>query len=373
MGKEGIYMKRFFAGLLALIMLLGCTACSSEETTPETNPTPTPTDTPVPTPTETQSPEDTQNKTAYPLTLSVYFYGGTLVEQTYDAVPERVIAYGQDMIDMMVYFGLEDKIVGVCTRGKDIVAESALSEEYHDTIAALPVISEEFWPSMEVLIAAEPDLIATSVGGLFSSLSEVYPEPSNYNEQGINIFEITNNASGKSVVTMDDYLNSLLAFGQLFDIQEAVNAYVDAQRTQIADYLAMNTENESLRVLAIAYNSYGGSVGWVKFPTSAMVTSILEALGAESFAEEGVYDISAEALLTLDPDVVLISIVQEADFGMTLEEVTASPEIAALDAVAEGRVYLLGNDEISYNELYNGHFNMSDMVKLLGDTLYSIS
>lgn len=357
-------MKKLFALLLAAILLLAALSACGSSSNEESSPSAANEDETV---SQTSNEEDVDvspsgTRTQFPITLPMYFCLGVQVEQTYTEVPERVFVYGQDMIDFMVYFGLEDRIVGICTRGADVVADSHLPEEYHETIASLPVLSEDYWPSMEVVIAAQPDLIATAVGGLFNN--DEFPEVTDYNKIGINIYEITNNASGKSVVTMDDYFDSITAFGQIFDIQDEVNAYVDAQKEAIQSYANLSASDDAPTVLTIFYSESG----WGIFPTSAMATAITTYMGAVSFAEEGVYDISAEGIIEKDPDVVLIS--DTSDAGMTLEDFLALPEISVLRAAQEGHVYVLSGNEVEFFYLYNGCFDMSGMVDTLGKYIF---
>lgn len=361
------HAKRILTLLLALLLALSAlTACGGGTTTPAATEAPAEaTAEPTAEPEVTAEPAAEETHTAYPITENLYFYFGTPMEQTFESVPERVIAYGQDMIDMMVYFGLADKIVGVCTRGQDLTEATVLPEEYYDTLRSLPVLTEELWPSAEAIVAAEADCIATSFGGLFSSLKETYPTPESYNELGIKLFEVTCNASGKGTVTMDEYFDSIRAFGRIFDIQDAVNAYVDEQSAAITAYAGESAPS----VLSIAYNTYGGTASWVKYPSSAMVNAILKYMGATTYDEEGVYDISAEGITQLDPDVVLISIVQDGDKDMTVDEFLAMPEISVLRAAQEGRVYVV-EKEIPFNTMYNGHFNMLDIVEQLASYVY---
>lgn len=127
------HTKRILTLLLALLLALSAlTACGSGMTAPAATEAPAEaTAEPAAAPEAAAEPAAEGTRTAYPIRESLYFYSGTPMEQTFESAPERVIAYGQDMIDMMVYFGLADKIVGVCTRGQDLTEATVLPEEYY--------------------------------------------------------------------------------------------------------------------------------------------------------------------------------------------------------------------------------------------------
>ncbi len=58
---------------------------------------------------------------------------------------------GQSMAELMIKFGLQDKVVGVGYLDKSF-------SKYDDEISKMPIIAKS-WPSKEAIIALKPDII----------------------------------------------------------------------------------------------------------------------------------------------------------------------------------------------------------------------
>ena len=98
---------RLTALLLALSMMLGLVSCGGqpvgEETSPATSQTPV----------ESNGVEADNH---YPVTVETYDQNGEIVEQTFEACPERVVSISQANTELLIALGLTDKIVATAHR-----------------------------------------------------------------------------------------------------------------------------------------------------------------------------------------------------------------------------------------------------------------
>ncbi|MFY1702908.1 ABC transporter substrate-binding protein [Micromonospora sp. WMMA1923] len=94
-------------------------------------------------------------------------------EVTFDAPPKRVVAMDQISTESLLHLGLTDAIAGTAFRNDEIFP--AVSAEY----AKVKVLAE-MYPSKEVLLSAEPDLV---VGNIDFFTYSGFPPGSNFTRQ----------------------------------------------------------------------------------------------------------------------------------------------------------------------------------------------
>ncbi|MFP3154476.1 ABC transporter substrate-binding protein [Lachnospiraceae bacterium ZAX-1] len=344
----------------ALLMLSGCasntptSASSPAETkapaeSPETTADPTPTESPESTEVPATDIEDNSTRTQYPLTLSVPYAGGEFVDQTFDQAPERVIVLGQPIIDAMVYFGLQDKIVGVC------YPEPALSvlprDKYGAILDALPVLSE-FNPNKETIIATEADLIITNRASMFGddnlgTLEEI-------NGRGTKVMGYQNLLSGIEEYKLSYVYENLERFGKVFDIQDEVAELIDAEKATVADIATKADEETSTEKPKILFIwRQGNDSAGVSFGRSNIATTLIELAGGESVLAEGA--LSKEALVEMNPDVILIT--QFIENGNELSSFYEDPAYQSLNAVKNKRVVIY---DAATMDLIDVHFSLSE-------------
>ena len=157
------WKRRILALVLAMGMSLSLAACSSNTAnTDQTDQDTTPAQGENTGNTGNTSGSETgDNRTVYPLTITTYNYDREPVEYTFEKAPERVYAYAQDNIEILLSLGLADKIVAASGMDGEIdpdLADEFATIDYHDT-GVLP---------REDVIALEPDFIT----GWYSSFSD---------------------------------------------------------------------------------------------------------------------------------------------------------------------------------------------------------
>ena len=102
--------KKTLSALMALTLTASLAACSAS-TPADTTHAATPSENLVQTSSTPSVDEEGAKRTEYPLTITTYNYNKEPVEYTFEKAPERVYAYAQDNIEILLSLGLADRIV----------------------------------------------------------------------------------------------------------------------------------------------------------------------------------------------------------------------------------------------------------------------
>ena len=93
--------KKTLSALMALTLTASLAACSAS-TPADTTPSATPSENLVQTSSTPSVDEEGAKRTEYPLTITTYNYNKEPVEYTFAKAPERVYAYAQDTIEILL-------------------------------------------------------------------------------------------------------------------------------------------------------------------------------------------------------------------------------------------------------------------------------
>ena len=206
--------KKTLSALMALTLTASLAACSAS-TPADTTPAATPSENLVQTSSTPSVDEEGAKRTEYPLTITTYNYNKEPVEYTFAKAPERVYAYAQDNIEILLSLGLADRIVAAS--GMDGEIDPALAGEfakidYHEDTGVL---------SKEDLLALEPDFIAA----WYSTFSDKrLGDVDFWHERSVGTYMALNSGcrggSGTYQQTVADECQDILTLGMIFDVQD---------------------------------------------------------------------------------------------------------------------------------------------------------
>lgn len=359
--------KKILSALLALTLAASLAACASggnvESSTPQES-TPAsaaaqPDDSPV-------APDDANGKhTQYPLTITTYNYNREPVEYTFEKAPERVYAYAQDNIEILLSLGLADRIVAASGMDGEIdpkLADAFSTIDYHENTGVL---------SKEDLLVLEPDFIAA----WFSTFSDKrLGDVSFWHERGVGTYMALNSGcrstSGTYQQTVADECQDILTLGMIFDVQEQAETLVSeiqSELNHVSDYLA---DKERLTVAVL--EDEGGT--YRVYGEDTLGGNVAISGGAElavgTHGNNG--NISAEDLIAANPDAIFMVwyngyTVDDADYAgeQVVDLITKNPAFASLDAVKNNRVYA-----INLNNVYCSGMRTLDGVLDFAQNLY---
>jgi iron complex transport system substrate-binding protein len=313
------------AGMLALTVALaaGCgddTEASDPPAAEPTSPSTAPTISPGATDAGAQG-------ASYPVTIESC---GT--DYTFEKPPENVLIGWPESIETLMALGVEDTVIGYLSGSLSSLPDGAPD---------VPEVSPDFAPSREAVAAAGADLlvlndltaIAGDSGGV--SLDDV-------RAAGTNVFVLGDYCGFDSPAptTIDVVLQDIRDLGAIFGVPER------------AEQLVAETEDR----LAAAANGNGLSTAFVQVYDGTLYAlsgtsyaAVLDAVGlTNSFADlDGNFsEISAEEVLTLTPDVIIVVYDQAStDADAAITEI--SELLAASPAVTEGQIIPVTNSAIS--------------------------
>ncbi|MFD7494926.1 ABC transporter substrate-binding protein [Streptomyces sp. NPDC059832] len=164
--------------------------------------------------------DEASGRDRYPVTVHVMDDAGKKLTQTVGAEPKRVVVIGQALAELMVEFGLDDRIVGVG------YLDNSYST-YTDRIAKLPKISDRL-PAKEAVLALRPDLVLTMS---FALKPDKIGEIPFWNERGVDVLPAVNYTAGRD---LDSYYEDVRHVGEVFGETERTEAYTREQKSRIA-------------------------------------------------------------------------------------------------------------------------------------------
>lgn len=261
--------------------------------------------------------------------------------------PARVAALIGSFADIWCLAGGKDSLVAAADSWTSF--DLGLS----DSVANLGAVKE---PSLETLLAAEPDLVLASCNTAADlELKDVLEDA------GITTAYF-------DIQSLDDYLNMLGICTQLTDCPENYETYGSAVREQ-ADAAIARQDGSAPTVICM--RATGVSVK-VKGSEDFVLGEMLRDLGCVNLADSGevpLETLSLEYIIAAEPDYIFV-VLQGSDPTRamdTLEETLLSdPAWAGLKAVQEGRFYTL--EHSLYNLKPNARWG--EAYEKLADILY---
>ena len=232
-------MKRFFALLLSLTLLLCVTACgNSADTNTDSNE-------PAADQNTAGDPDVNQDSSgAFPFTLTTK----DGAEVTFTHVPERVIAANANAGDQLMALGLGDKIIATAYNN------SQINPEWRDAYEAIPVAADTYI-SLETILDLEPDFVY----GRSSSFSEKYnTEHDTLSQYGImSLSSIEGYTVGADVdVVYEDFYN----LGRIFQEEDKAEEIVSAMKAQIAAVEEAVAGQEATKVFVFIEHAGGTNI-----------------------------------------------------------------------------------------------------------------
>jgi iron complex transport system substrate-binding protein len=283
-------MKRRFVGGIAAVLLL--LAACGEGTTPAATP-------------ETPSAEPP----AFPMTIT----DDDGVEVTIPAEPERIVTFAPSMTEIVYALGLGDRLVGVSGPFDDYPAEAADVEE----VGGAGDFGVD--PNIEKVVSLEPDLFLTISGG------DQWKE--RLREVGVPV--VTLNAED-----FPDLLDDIRAVGSVTGASEQAESLAAEMETE-ADGIAASASAASC-FFEVFYPPLT-TVG-----PNTFVFDMLERAGCEPVTGDATSDYpewSVDDLVADGPQVYFFT----PESSTTVKKIGNRPGFAAIPAVEDGRVVLVGD------------------------------
>lgn len=298
----------------------------------------------------------------YPVTITTYNYAKEEVEVTFDKCPQRVVCTNQTQTELLLYFGLDEYIVGTA------YLDGEIREDLQPQYEALKVAGKELtvkgYPSKETVLALEPDFI---FGWRSAFAEDQLGDVSEWHKMGVGtmILRCSNNTA--PVRDLEAVLADIADIGKIFNIEEKTNAYIEETRalmTRIADKVA----TLEAPYKAIIIEPYGGT--FYCWDEKSLTGALVVAAGTTYALPDG-GDLSVEDIVNINPDVIIVDYMDEE--GITPEESKAKAIASVMDEAALAEVPAVKNGKvmaINLTDVYGGGIRMVPSVEAMFSFMY---
>lgn len=243
------------------------------------------------------------------------------------AAPARIVALNQHAADLLLALGTGPSMVGVAYLDDNGAAYK------QGRYQGVPVIAREY-PASEVLYAQRPDLV---VGGFATAFGDGITSRSRLAGNGIATYLLESACNGHSLDYYGHVRRDLTVLGELLGRQARAQALIGAMETDLAQARAIAPSGKPLSVFYLDSEVRGlDSEGERGF-----VTPLLAAAGARNVLagiDQYRVTINREALLSSDPDVILLADALWSPASRKRQLLTRDPVLSSLRAVRENRM-----------------------------------
>lgn len=289
-------------GLLAVAVWLTVTGCSSS--------------TPAPGARATLSASPRSPASSFPLTL----LDDEGVAVSIPSKPARIITFAPSNTEIVFALGLGDEVVGVSGDFDDYPPEARSIEH----VGGAGEFGEK--PNLEKVVSLRPDLFLTIAGG--------EDWKARLRELGVAVFTING-------TDFDDLLNDIRTVGRITGVPERAEELVRQMSARASAVEARVAAEPRVSCFFEAYYPPLITVG-----PNTFIFDLLERAGCDPVSASAKSDYpewSVDDLVAQSPSLYLVA----SESGSSPEAVADRPGFAAIDAVAQGRVYLVDSDLIS--------------------------
>ena len=253
----------------------------------------------------------------------------------YDKVPQRAVAHGINIVEMMLALGLEKQMAGYSGL-RDI---GRLPPAMQTQLAGIPNLSSANL-NLEVILGAHADFVFT---GWAYGFRDGQVTPQRLDELGIASYVLTESCIrqvARERVDLEDTFADLLALGRIFGIEARAQALVDAQRAELQRI--RHALQGVQRPKVFVYDS--GTDIPVTTGRYAMPQAMIEAAGGSNIFD----DLNSswmrgnwEDMIDRDPDWIVIVDNDRPTPGGKLAFLLNEPSLAHVKAIRERRFVLL--------------------------------
>ena len=296
----------------------------------------------------------------YPVTISNYdgyidSNKGAVVEQTFESCPQRIVSISQAATEVLIALGVQDKIVGTAHK------HSPVYEPFADIYNAIPfMVDGRGYPSKEVMIAYEPDLIV-GWGSLFDT--DAMGSVLDWHEKGIHTYIMNNTVPGLGDRKVSWILDDIDKLGKILDVEDRANELIDeiqARLDAVAEKTSVIPEDKKPTIATVQYmyeNSYLGRA------STDLTTDIIKLSGGISLDENG-GEQSLEVLIDKNPDIIMVIDLTASPADETIAAIKANESLKNVTAVKNDNFLV-----IEHAAFYCGCLRTIEAVESLADLM----
>jgi len=197
-----------------------------------------------------------------------------------EEVPERIIAFGPSITEILFELGLDENIVGV----SDFC-------DYPEEAQLKPKVGNAFSPSMETIVELEPDLVITVKQAQF-----------NQDMDSLRIKYVVLDPK-----TVSDIMGSIELVGQVTDKQEEASELANRMQAVIDD-IVDGVKNTSMPKVFFIVDATDPTSPWTA-GSGSFINDLITMAGGENIAADGLEgwtQMSIEGIVSAEPDIIIV-------------------------------------------------------------------
>jgi iron complex transport system substrate-binding protein len=241
-------------------------------------------------------------------------------EVSIDKVPQRIVSHVPSITETLFALGLGDRVVGV----SDYC-------DYPEEAKLKPSVGNYYNPSIEPIVALEPDLVLTD--GHSESIKGL-------EALGITFFVI-------DPKDIDGILKDIELLGKITGVEREAKALVSEMNGSLAQVVSLAEGAPKVRVFYV-FDATDLNNPWTAGPGS-FVDALITMAGGENIAAQapGAWvQFSIEQLVSSDPEIIMIDTIHGTAI-VSEEELRAHPAWREITAVKQGRIYTVDGDLVN--------------------------
>jgi len=237
-----------------------------------------------------------------------------------DKIPQRIVSHVPSITETLFALGLEERVVGVSDYCN-----------YPEEAKLKPSVGDYFNPSVERIVALEPDLVLT--------------DGHSQNIKGLEVLGITFFVIDPKDI--DGILKDIELLGRITGVEKKAKALVSEMNSSLAQVISQAEGAPKVRVFYV-FDATDLNNPWTAGPGS-FVDSLITMAGGENIAAQaqGAWvQFSIEQLVSSDPEIIMI----DASHGTAVvseEELRAHPAWQGITAVKQGRIQIVDGDLVN--------------------------
>lgn len=295
--------------------------------------------------------QGTAQESRYPVELTLYDDNGGEIHQTIEKEPRRVVVIGQGLAELMIYFGQEDKIVGLAYLDKSY-------SKYEEQIKKLPLLSD-MWPSKESVLALKPDLIVAMSSAFHDDrLGDI----SFWNQRGIPVVTGINYTIGRTVGSFFDDIRNI---GTALNVTDRTNAFIEDQQTRI-QAIQEKSKGAATKPRVLLFAGGQDQTYWYYGPGLCLIDEMVEGSSGEyiKVSEDSFVQMSAESILSVNPDKIIVTEFRKSH-NDTAKALLSDPALKNVAAIKSGDVIT-----VDYTNAIRGSTELADLYEQVANFVH---
>lgn len=271
---------------------------------------------------------------AFPLTIE-----NCGADVTIERSPQRAVSLNQSATEIMIALGLEGRMAGTSYETDPV------GEDIADAYAEIPLLTDGLLKH-ETLLEAEPDFVYSSFASFLTA--ENAGERAELHDLGVptylSEFDCTYHAAIEGGASFDMLFEEIETIAQIFDVPDAGEDVVAAQRAVVDEGLEIAEQIEGTPTLVWFYSTAASASTPSVAGPGGLPQTVTEMLGAENAFSDAATkwpEVSWDQVALRDPDVIVLADLTRGYPGDTAEEkidfLKNDPLTSTMDAVAEDR------------------------------------